>query len=526
MGRHEGLALKHRNHLVTAFAGLLFASCADAGPQLAHVFSSEHFEYYIEEGIEPPCPEVLEWLERFYESFSQYLGVELPEGERFVYIKGSTSFVQRECNGADRCHGRGTVYSIYNIDRHELVHAHNWLLGWAPSLFNEGLAEVLGCFQVYLEQELRWTPDDLRLVMTSDAYRMTRHEEPLTTQLKSMSFVRYLLDHFGKEAFVAFYRSFPSVQDHYATEEVIEERFLAAFGEPFDVVAEAWYVSPHREMDELCLYFPECEQFDAMQGNTAEVKLSCGDRGLRTTAAVYGGVQPIVLERDEWLLMQAYADEDVESVAFSLRRCEGGIATAFELGFGFEVGPRRRTGVLRLPAGRYFASFTSRQPATVDFQAISLTRDDASCGVDRDPISLSPDEHLIVYRRWIEDETCNGLDAAPWCPGGVALDIIPSEDGELGLTVDGPSRVEQAYYLCEELCGNVDGELACTEELEIDGQVVGFPLDEPLVRYRWLNEGERVRVAVGPTVRDGYPLDFSNVRITLLPNSDAAATSP
>jgi hypothetical protein len=499
---------------------LTLASCGDSRPNLILVYSSEHFDYYIEEPVIEegfvPCPEVMDGLERHYDSFSRYLGAELPEGERFTHVLGSVRFIRSECNGHDGCHTRGTMYSIYAADRHELVHAHNWLLGWGPLLFNEGLAEVLGCDQVYLNREPRWTPEELRAVLASEAYRAELLGDPLNARLKAMSLVRYLLDRFGKEAFIAFYRSFPAVKDYYSSEEVVEARFLDAFGERLLAVAQDWYASPLRPMDEYCLYLTECEHFEAMQGSSAEVDLSCGHGGLAWTD-VKTGVQPITLEQDETLLMDLHASDDVESASVMLLRCEGGTATTRALGFGFEIGSGRRRGVVRLPAGRYFASMSSRQATTLNFQAIPLSRNEPACGVPRDPITLSSDdEAVLVFRRWVEDDACDDPDSAAWCPEGASLDVIPLTDGtlsvELGLE---HAPASQSYYLCENPCEFEEGAPECIVEETIHGRRVDDTVEGPIVRGRRVTEGEQVRVAVGPTEHVRIPDNSSFMRLIL-----------
>src|SRR5690606_24082614 len=129
---------------------------------------------------------------------------------------------------------------------------------------------------------------------------------------------------------------------------------------------------------------------------------------------------------DDWLRVEVQTD-DLEGLSLSVKRCEGGKVTVDSLGLRPDQPPR--VGLLRLPAGRYFAEVRASEPAQARLHAASLKRSEPACGVERDAVVLPPDEHLYVFRRWVDDDTCEAADPPPWCPEGVSVDLLPSAEG-------------------------------------------------------------------------------------------------
>src|SRR4051812_42826864 len=69
---------------------LSLAACGENDPAFTKLFTSDHFDYYVEQGATPPCDGVDQWLERYYSANAKFLGAELPPGERIQYYLGQS----------------------------------------------------------------------------------------------------------------------------------------------------------------------------------------------------------------------------------------------------------------------------------------------------------------------------------------------------------------------------------------------------------------------------------------------------
>ena len=80
--------------LCTALLSL--AGC-DEEAVFTKLFTSDHFDYYVEEGRTPPCDATAQLLERYYSANAKFLGATLPDGEKIQY------YLARTKEGLSKC---------------------------------------------------------------------------------------------------------------------------------------------------------------------------------------------------------------------------------------------------------------------------------------------------------------------------------------------------------------------------------------------------------------------------------------
>src|SRR4051812_7016427 len=102
------------------------AACSDA-PAFTMLFTTEHFVYYAKKGAAPGCDATGRWLERYYSANARFMGATLAPGERMEYYF-EPSGVSGQCPpDAGGCESKTTIYSIRELDPHEIVHANAFL---------------------------------------------------------------------------------------------------------------------------------------------------------------------------------------------------------------------------------------------------------------------------------------------------------------------------------------------------------------------------------------------------------------
>ena len=119
----------------------------------AVVWESEHFQYYVQEGDDSVCEDVMETLEQHFTAIRDYLDFPWPEGHKVKYYKLVEGDDPRDfgCFGDARaCYrGQGEIISPEVFHKHELIHAYVGPIDYdlalpRPGYLQEGLAEALG----------------------------------------------------------------------------------------------------------------------------------------------------------------------------------------------------------------------------------------------------------------------------------------------------------------------------------------------------------------------------------------------
>lgn len=202
------------------------------------------------------------------ETLRRYLGLEQPPPLRYhKYLdkddlrrRSRCSAVTSGCFFAE--HG---VESHESLDAHELIHAYTAALGDKPKIIEEGLAEALSCngqpvLNVELSVEAAWRRASWDTGLLKDMDRLYR---------SSARFVAYLLQVYGPEPFMSFYRRLDA-NDEY---DRASEAFREVFG---TTLAATWEAALRdRSPDRACVYVTQCAGPDLFEGSLAQVS---GDR--------------------------------------------------------------------------------------------------------------------------------------------------------------------------------------------------------------------------------------------------------
>ena len=471
--------------LVSCAASLLsaLAGCSDAGvpfatapaapdpepvptPEETPLFTTEHFEYYQQEGAAPVCAEAAaEWLERYYAAYSSFVGVELPPGKRIKYFHVANRASLNEkvgCELADGCAKGLAVGSLLAILPHELVHAVASLHNRAPSLFSEGLAEVLSCSSIAdTAGEVEMTVALEELVESNAFAAIDDKNELIGAYGASKSFVRYLIDQYGAPAFLSFY----GVGPHDGTRAQIAEAFASSFGVGLDEAFADWRARPTAHHDEVCLRVTECASTmpSLVDG---DVHLRCGPTGdlsfnrdaLLRFEVPEGGRLP------RFRTTPVKTNPAVSSL-MELYRCDGGQVLGFPehtAGLQFDddgelqFDPAQPSSELAfdVPAGNYLARFVSHTEADVhvDVEDQPSPMRGAGCAPAAQPLALGRDFQTTLGSRWAE-RPCDG----PWCPGA-GFDVSVGAPGGV-LEVQAPVILDvetnfapEKLYVCTEPC--------------------------------------------------------------------------
>jgi hypothetical protein len=430
--------------LPAALASGCSSPAADTGEL---VFETEHVRYYSVGG-EAPCDRSAEWVELFYDVASEFL--ELPDSRagKIGYHRVNEDAI------AERCQSRGggctfdtEIYSLYPLYRHELVHAIARPLGIPPSFFAEGLAEVIGCDHGRLGGHLDKTSIDTTWL----ARNIARDADSARLRSLAASFVRFLLERFGKTAFLQFYSSV----GFEAELGVINARFASVFGEDAEAVFEAWQAVPERA-DEACLFLLECRA-ETLPGPTrgdVTFETGCGPFGW---TSYLSDVVPFRIGESGAVRLDGTATRDAPPTLLRVLRCAGGNAGVIGSGL-----PTSR--LIIAPEGDYFAVVQSvDEPSSGSLHLTPVERDvGASCAGSAaawPPQPLTALTPLLFTRRWTE----SGCAELPWCAGD-QLQLLPETDGAVWASPLREVDVRpERFYRCDEACP-ADAVTACVSD--------------------------------------------------------------
>lgn len=229
-------------------------------------FETEHFAYYADE---PVCDSLGDWMERDYAQVTAWLGTEPRKAIRY-YDYGDDADLTEACGGANwGCFLPPTdiVANVWFL-REQAVRAYAADLGAPPSFFETGLAQMLGPWSAGGENAV---PHDVNIV------GMIRGDEDEYYGVPP-AFVRYLVDTFGKSAFLGFYGAAPTDP----TSSEFETAFEDAFGATIEHVAADWATLPSGDRGDAWMWLPECdaERVPAVYGEgpiAVEPELSCAE---------------------------------------------------------------------------------------------------------------------------------------------------------------------------------------------------------------------------------------------------------
>lgn len=443
--------------LVAVLALLSLAGCN--GASFTKLFTTDHFEYYVEEGLDPPCDGTDQWLERYYRANATFLGVELPPGERIEFYLARSTETLGCAEHQTGCAPGTTVRSLFPVEAHEIVHANAFLLGEPPGLFQEGLAVSLGCTD---PSDIRGPidmSDPIELLVETGAFHDWLGEHGYGVYAASASFVRYLIDEFGSSRFLSFYAHAP----HNGSLDEIEAMFLVTMGKSLDVAFADWRAKPPPYFADLCLRLMECDpSTPALVGGDTEVTLGCGQLGglLSNREAIRRFEVPsqrifhLITEPDP------AAPSAVSQVSF--HRCSGGNAIGYSgltAGLLFADGqlsidPARPGAAFAMdvPPGEYVAWFRGGSDARLRLAAEERqTPMRETCQPAEEPLALDDDHQTTLSSRWA-DQPCHG----PWCPGQSWYVSIGEKGGAMeaqAIVVNDQASLSPAeIYLCAEPC--------------------------------------------------------------------------
>ncbi len=433
--------------------------CGCGGPVYDKLFSTEHFDYYVEQGVEAPCDEAGEWLERYYAAYAKFLGAEPPPGEKIeYYVVGKSASIFAECGDmANGCVKDGTVYAGVHIMPHEIAHANAFWLGDPPLLFKEGIAVVMSCTGVDGHTLVDTSPP-LEDWLESSAWVQERDSRGFAIYPVAASFVRFLIDVFGVDRFLAFYAHTPGD----ASSAEIKNSFKDEFGVSLDSALSDWRTHPDPLSRGFCLRLMECDTSAPVLEDGA-VKLGCGPSSGTSEQFVAMGRFRVNSERTQHIVAapamvgpQAITQANIYHCSMGSLLGQPMTAAGYVISQDGKVvvNPTRPTRrfILDVPEGDYFASFASSAQTQIGIEMTdSTTPMRNGCTPATEPLVLRDTDDIVLTSRWM-DRPCSGF----WCPGH-SWDVVIGPTGGSIILSAMKLNGEMPYssdtvYLCSEPC--------------------------------------------------------------------------
>lgn len=448
------------SRLLLGAALLSLTACGGDKPVFTKLFTTEHFVYYVEEGVAPPCDGTDQWLERYYRANAKFLGATLPPGERIEYylarIRDSLGCTSPH---AAACAKGTTIRATTPVHVHEIVHANAFLLGEPPVLFEEGLAVILGCTKSTDTAGPLDTSDPIEAQVESAAFIARRDAEGTVAYNASASFVRYLIDELGLSRFSSFYARAPWG----GSRAEIDAVFQAEMGIGLDAAFSDWRTKPAPYYGDLCLRLMECDPGMPPLAD-AELTVGCGPSGI-------SGVNQEALFRfevhDERILhvtTEPVPTEPQVSPGVAFYRCPSGDAigtsgSTAQLRADTDLNPYidpaqpGKAFALDVPPGEYVAWFSALAEARVhvDVEERRSPMRTLACQAAEEPLALDDKHQTTLTSRWIE-RPCTG----PWCPGqswDVSIGMTGGALEAQALAVHSEAQISPGeIYICAEPC--------------------------------------------------------------------------
>ncbi len=246
-----------RSAVALALSAMLVAGCGGKNPASANVpplplaVETAHYAFHYASGDSVNA----DWQETYHVWATARLGVQLTG--KIGYYKYRSRQEMGEHTGAYNTNGFADaghmdIHTLWSTDNHEVVHLFMSTFGESTALFSEGVAvafqtdpakgdfdsrfngeEVHHAARRYLDAGQLVLPLD-RIIETS-GFRAVSDSE--LSYREAGSFVRFVIDRYGLDRFLAFYRSGVTPNDAKAT---IKPRFSNAMGLAFEDAEAAW----------------------------------------------------------------------------------------------------------------------------------------------------------------------------------------------------------------------------------------------------------------------------------------------
>jgi hypothetical protein len=220
-------------------------------PPLPIASETSHYAFHVAAGDGVDAA----WQETYHEWATARLGVQL--GQRIGYFKYKSRQDMGDHTGNYYTNGyadvaRLEIHTLWAIDNHEVVHLFMSTIGQSSALFSEGVAvafqtdpangdfrssfngeEVHAAARRYLASGQLVLP--LGRIIETTGFRGVS-DSTLSYQ-EAGSFVRFLIDRYGLDRFLAFWKSGVLPND---AADTIKPRFLTAMGVIFEDAEAAW----------------------------------------------------------------------------------------------------------------------------------------------------------------------------------------------------------------------------------------------------------------------------------------------
>lgn len=193
---------------------LILSSCGDAAPpQTTIQTASAHLRYYAH-SWRSDLGSIRASIEANRADVYSYLGLN-DDDVLDYHLLDTHDEIARHCKDEPNCTVERQVFTLFEVDHHNLIHAYLGKAGRPPRLIREGTAEAIDCYP-----EPAHAPYEPGLSGWRDLFQPSNATNP-AFYVSSMRLVRLLLLRFGPQRFMAYYASAADTQD--------ADAFAAAF---------------------------------------------------------------------------------------------------------------------------------------------------------------------------------------------------------------------------------------------------------------------------------------------------------
>lgn len=220
-------------------------------PSLPLVSESTHYDYHYAPGDTVDSA----WQETYHQWATARLGVQLPR--KIGYYKYRSRQEMGDYTGTYNTNAyadpvRLEIHTLWSTDNHEVVHLFMSTFGQDPALFAEGVAVAFqtdptkGTFDsVFNGEEVHHAArrylQSGELVLPLDRIIETKGFRAISDSTlvyrEAGSFVRFLIDMYGLDRFLALYRSATGPDD---AADTVKRHFQSAMGLTFEEAESAW----------------------------------------------------------------------------------------------------------------------------------------------------------------------------------------------------------------------------------------------------------------------------------------------